>query len=34
MSDFVWTLIDIRMLRTLLIILFDFIKKMCACGKG
>ena len=34
MSDFAWTLIDIRMLRTLLIIRFIFIKKMCVYGKG
>ena len=30
-SDFAWTLIDTRMLRTLLILWIPFIKKMCVC---
>ena len=34
MSDFAWTLINIRTLRTLFINTIWFIKKMCVCGKG
>ena len=34
MSDFAWTLIDIRTLRTLFINIVYFIKKMCAYWEG
>jgi hypothetical protein len=34
MSDFAWTLIDIRALRTLFINTICFIKKMCAYWDG